>query len=82
VENARSVVEAESARRMQDFMLYNTTHRSEKGVNVSAASERLVQGDETVHPLDALFEAWYMTNKDQEVRVPPPPHTHTHTHPY
>jgi hypothetical protein len=52
---------------MEDYTLYEASHRSEKGVNVSAASEELVQGDETVHPLDALFEAWYMTNRDQDV---------------
>ena len=67
VENAQSVILAESARRMEDYTLYEASHRSEKGVNVSAASEELVQGDETVHPLDALFEAWYMTNRDQDV---------------
>eukprot|EP00603_Paraphysomonas_imperforata_P008408 CAMPEP_0114426742 /NCGR_PEP_ID=MMETSP0103-20121206/7963_1 /TAXON_ID=37642 ORGANISM="Paraphysomonas imperforata, Strain PA2" /NCGR_SAMPLE_ID=MMETSP0103 /ASSEMBLY_ACC=CAM_ASM_000201 /LENGTH=602 /DNA_ID=CAMNT_0001595729 /DNA_START=383 /DNA_END=2191 /DNA_ORIENTATION=+ len=67
VENAKSVIRDESARRMEDYILYEASHRGEKGVDVSAASEELVQGDETVHPLDALFEAWYMTNKDQDI---------------
>lgn len=67
VENAQSVIRDESARRMEDYILYEASHRGDKGVNVSAASEELVQGDETVHPLDALFEAWCMTNKDQDI---------------
>jgi hypothetical protein len=67
VENTQSVIRAESERRLEDYVLYEASHRNEKGVNVSAFSEELVQGDETVHPLDAIFEAWYMTNRDQHV---------------
>ena len=67
VENAKNVILAECSRRLEDFMLYQTSRRTDKGVDVSAAPGGIDIEGEEVHPLDAISEAWLMTNKSEEV---------------
>lgn len=85
VENTQYVIRAESSRRMDDHVLYKASHLGDKGKSNfsfstgsrgggggrggARSSREELQSDEAVHPLDALYEAWYMTNKDQEVNA-------------
>lgn len=53
VENAKNAIESESSRLLDDYML--------------SVGSGLTQSEETIYPLDAIQESWFMTNKDQEI---------------